>query len=809
MPPCIRERCKEPPPPILNGHVVNFTGEHGSIARYECKEFYHLKQSRYTRVRCLFGKWEGRLPECKDSGTAYVEAGDTAASTSKPSVPRTVVVTEVPSTEPNLNFLKTTRQPTTSSSTNGNCEISTIRNGALTVRRLGPRYLTSNGWVRDDRYEKIPVGTEVSSGNTSHLQCFDGYSFQGSGSSVLTVICLEGKWYPHPVCLPRSCEISTIRNGALTARRVGPMHLTRNGWVRDDIYEKIPVGTVISSGNTSYLHCFNGVSFQRSGSSVLPVTCQKGKWYPDPVCLPRKQQNSGTCYLKDLRLKMGVSNESREVTNHDDYLYVVCSHEYTPTGERPLCFEGRWNESVLSPCRERGCEISTFHNGVLTEQRLGTQFWTRNGRVRDHVFEEIPVGTLISSGHTRHLHCFDGYSFQGSGSSVLPITCQKGKWYPDPVCLPDGVPYVEGVVPAAPTLKSTAPKTVAEAEVPSTESSLEFSKTTTLPPTSSSTDEGLCEAPVAPENGMIVIKPSVPRIGSIVSYWCHEGFRLQGSQSAKCLETGQWTSPAPKCLQPCKIPDFISHGKIGVYKTSRYFRRTAKFETISTGARIKDGEFVLRCDKNYEVIGAGTAEKKVECRGGAWSDNLKCVPDGIPYVEGVVTGASISNPSVRRTIPVAEAPSTESSLKFSKTTTLPPTSSSTDGLPCSLESLYQRLPEDVVIVGDQLLNDIVPYGTSLQLTCQDGLRLRGRAEAKCEGDQKWKIPSVRCVPGCGRIPKAADSRLIIEPEKEFYVLGESAKFSCPPGLTLTSELHRVMCLSGTWSAEEFPDCEVV
>ncbi|KFM75589.1 CUB and sushi domain-containing protein 1, partial [Stegodyphus mimosarum] len=61
--------------------------------------------------------------------------------------------------------------------------------------------------------------------------------------------------------------------------------------------------------------------------------------------------------------------------------------------------------------------------------------------------------------------------------------------------------------------------------------------------------EGLCEAPVAPENGMIVIKPSVPRIGSIVSYACHEGFRLQGSDSARCLETGEWTFPAPKCLR--------------------------------------------------------------------------------------------------------------------------------------------------------------------------------------------------------------------------------------------------------------------
>ncbi|XP_035208197.1 sushi, von Willebrand factor type A, EGF and pentraxin domain-containing protein 1-like [Stegodyphus dumicola] len=729
------------------------------------RRMYHLRcfdgysvlgGSSALAVICQKGKWYPN-PVCLPHGVPYMEAVVTAASTSKPSVPRTVAVAELSSTESNLKLSRITTQLPTSSGADGKevdqpHTVSVAENNNVAERCYCEYNSPDKNLVAYAGNEQVQNGYKVKFNCTLKFHCKEIGYYRFTGPKEMTCIdCRPFHFAAYPQCQePVHSDTVIFFDGNLKVMSDGTLSLKQGVTVRLTCIGtiKYPAWTFPESGNThtyyevkntrdgkiytavldivvpsskhdgKYNCAMEGyapttinikvfeircpafkesedmlieyTAEQRSGSiatffcgkddvygtskcletgdwsasmpscskglceppvapengmivikpsvpsigSIVSYACQEGfrlqgvqttrcletlEWtFAAPKCL-RKQLNTSRCYLKDLRKKTGVSLESREVTNHNEYLDVVCDHEYTPTGEQPFCFEGKWNEHLLSPCQERSCEISRIHNGVLTERRLGMRYWTRNGRVRDDVFEEIPVGTEISSGNVRHLMCFEGYSVHGSGSSYLPVTCLKGKWYPNPVCLPHGTPYVE---------------------------------------------------------------------------------------------------------------------------------------------------------------------------------------------EGV-TAASTSKPSVQRTVVVAEVSSTEPNLKLSKRTTQPPTSSNTDGPPCSLESLYQGLPDKVIILGDQLDNDVVPYGTSVPLACEDGLRLQAKAEAKCKEYQKWKIPSVRCVSGCGPIPKADNSQLIIEPEKEFYVFGEAVIFSCPLGHTLTSELQLVVCLGNTWSADEFPDCKNV
>ena len=35
--------------------------------------------------------------------------------------------------------------------------------------------------------------------------------------------------------------------------------------------------------------------------------------------------------------------------------------------------------------------------------------------------------------------------------------------------------------------------------------------------------------------------------GKFVQYWCWENYKLIGSAIIRCLETGKWSSPKPRC----------------------------------------------------------------------------------------------------------------------------------------------------------------------------------------------------------------------------------------------------------------------
>ncbi|GIY61486.1 protein lev-9 [Caerostris extrusa] len=87
---------------------------------------------------------------------------------------------------------------------------------------------------------------------------------------------------------------------------------------------------------------------------------------------------------------------------------------------------------------------------------------------------------------------------------------------------------------------------------------------------------------------------------------------------------------------------------------------------------------------------------------------------------------------------------------------------------CTLDSLFEIVPENVVPIMDNINSDTLPFNFTLQLTCQGGLRISDIETAKCGSEGSWQISRVLCVSGCSHPLK---TELLVEPDKDFYRFG--------------------------------------
>ncbi|XP_045365439.2 sushi domain-containing protein 4 isoform X2 [Camelus bactrianus] len=73
-----------------------------------------------------------------------------------------------------------------------------------------------------------------------------------------------------------------------------------------------------------------------------------------------------------------------------------------------------------------------------------------------------------------------------------------------------------------------------------------------------------CLRPLASSNGYVNIsefQTSFP-VGTVISYHCFPGFKLEGSEYLECLHNLIWSSSPPRCLalEVCPLPPMVSHG---------------------------------------------------------------------------------------------------------------------------------------------------------------------------------------------------------------------------------------------------------
>ncbi|KAJ7408534.1 hypothetical protein BTVI_59212 [Pitangus sulphuratus] len=545
--------------------------------------------------------------------------------------------------------------------------------------------------------------------NQANYQCDSGY--QLVGSSVF--ICQANRqWYSEspPYCAPLSCgKPPPIQHG----------------------YSK---GETFDMGSKVEFFCDEG--YELVGD--VSWTCQKsGKWSKkrSPKCVPTK------CPEPPL-----VENQLvlREVTYQVGVVQFSCKEGYVLHGSPVLkCLPSQqWNDSFPF-CKVVQCSAPPY----------------------------IPFGDPLTSslhfGSTVKYICVDGFLLKGEST----IRCQAdGSWsLPLPECIPVECPQPEeiqnGIVDVQGlTFLSTALYTC--------KPGFELLGNTTV----------LCGEDGQWLGGRPVCKPiQCPRpkkilngkysftnfhYGQTVRYFCDRGFQLQGEETLRCLETGEWSTEVPSCKAiNCQPPQPIENGFV-------------------EGADYSYGAMVIySCVPGFQLSGLAMQT----CEESGWSSSTPaCLPTDCGLPPHIDFGEYVQLKHGERRSDregVTESPSLSHTL-----------------LADNLKDFQSSLKDDSAM---QLTTFL--FGTVILYTCYSGYELLGNPVLACQEDGAWNGTAPACV--------SIECTLLSPPENGFLhvtenTLGSAVQYSCRPGFTLIGSDTRLCLPSRQWS-NTAPYCKAI
>uniref|UniRef100_A0A8V5H5C5 Uncharacterized protein n=1 Tax=Melopsittacus undulatus TaxID=13146 RepID=A0A8V5H5C5_MELUD len=326
------------------------------------------------------------------------------------------------------------------------------------------------------------------------------------GSSVFT--CQANRqWYSEspPYCVPLSCG------------KPPPIH---HGYSKGETFDM---------GSKVEFFCDEG--YELIGD--VSWTCQKsGKWSKkqSPKCVPTKCPEpplaENQLVLKELTYQVGV-------------VHFSCKEGYVLHGSSVLkCLPSQqWNDSFPF-CKVVQCSAPPY----------------------------IPFGDPLTSslhfGSTVKYICVDGFLLKGEST----IRCQAdGSWsLPLPECIPvecpqpeeiqNGIVDVQGLTFLSTALYTCKPgfELLGNTTILCGEDGQWLGGRPACKPIQ-------CPRPKKIPNG----KYSVTNFhyGQTVRYSCDRGFQLQGEETLKCLETGEWSTEVPSCKPiNCQPPQPIENG---------------------------------------------------------------------------------------------------------------------------------------------------------------------------------------------------------------------------------------------------------
>lgn len=134
------------------------------------------------------------------------------------------------------------------------------------------------------------------------------------------------------------------------------------------------------------------------------------------------------------------------------------------------------------------------------------------------------------------------------------------------------------------------------------------------------------------------IKGFSNRMGDRKEFHCLDKMKFVGkSNESICLESGQWSSPVPKCLAACKVPHIDHASSVFVISESE-LTLLAGNETnnitlapINVDTSVEHGSYLrVICDKSYELDEEMDTNNYIQvapmCQNETWSYMPKCKP---------------------------------------------------------------------------------------------------------------------------------------------------------------------------------------
>jgi len=243
-------------------------------------------------------------------------------------------------------------------------------------------------------------------------------------------------------------------------------------------------------------------------------------------------------------------------------------------------------------------------------------------------------------------------------------------------------------------------------------------------------------------------------LGSVVIFQCVEGAVFEGSDNtAKCLESGKWSNPMPKCYQSCVVP------KVKDGSTLDYL----------SGTRIPHGESLsVQCTEGHFI----TTGKEA---GSSLSSEAKCSNGTIKNMPSCGPAPCAGRPPwIRKGKAIFDAMNHGSKARY------------------ECDSGY------ALHIDDPKFDASPP--SFLEIVCKNG---------------KWEGPKPDCVPKFCPFPGSLENGIVYllgnygeyDYRSYFPQVGEGRKirFDCSKGYTLDGT-YGATCVDGVWSPEERPTC---
>ncbi|XP_074555287.1 sushi, von Willebrand factor type A, EGF and pentraxin domain-containing protein 1 [Halichoeres trimaculatus] len=278
---------------------------------------------------------------------------------------------------------------------------------------------------------------------------------------------------------------------------------------------------------------------------------------------------------------------------------------------------------------------------------------------------------------------------------------------------------------------------------------------------------------------------------STVTYTCTEGYRPQGSMEVVCEATGQWSSPAPRCVNVlCNTPPALR-------------------DAVTVGENYELGNKVhYVCKEGYTLIGPETRE----ClSNGEWSDSsAQCVPrscgppPAIDHAEPYESHQLFGDTANYYCTDGYTAGNNSKMVCNAQGVWAPPAGMEA---PRCIANFCLRPPELSRAILDSVNKPKYASNTEVSYKCEEGFMLNTTATLRCLMGGEWE-PSpydIGCVPVRCSKPESIDRGYVSGTN---YSFGAVVAYSCDKGFLIRGEKRRTCKANGEWGGS-LPSCAPV
>ncbi|XP_065505748.1 complement receptor type 1 [Caloenas nicobarica] len=302
-----------------------------------------------------------------------------------------------------------------------------------------------------------------------------------------------------------------------------------------------------------------------------------------------------------------------------------------------------------------------------------------------------------------------------------------------------------------------------------------------------------CASPTIQNGDVAEGQSAVYPPGANVTFQCHPGFVLRGSNEAKCQLGGHWAPAVPTCepALPCPPPPVIAHAT----------------HSAELGTNFTSGMSVsYSCNPGYLLVG----EAQLNCTSsGAWSIPApRCEGRLCPSPSAIDHGQH-DGEDVKLFVPGKSVNySCDPGYSLVGKTTLYCMVNGSWSIPypwCEVTNCTNPTIQNGDVAEGQ--SAVYPPGANVTFQCHPGFVLRGSNEAKCQLGGHWAPAVPTCEPVLLQCPSPPniDKGNHNSQDLEVFTAGMVVNYSCDPGYSLQGEASIYCTDSGNWSLP-LPQC---